>query len=56
MNAVIVKKKEWGYNDNISIQIIFTNQVRSMVGCLVYLAIGKWNIDIFKKNFIQRKI
>ena len=26
-------------------------QVRSMVGCIKYLGVGKWNIDDFKKSF-----
>ena len=31
------------------------NQVRSMVGCLKYLAEGKWNIKKFKKIFKSKK-
>ena len=56
MNAIIVKKK---INENIMITFrsksFLQNQVRSMVGCLVYLAIGKWNIDVFKKKFYSKK-
>ena len=56
MNAIIVKKK---INEDIMITFrsksFLQNQVRSMVGCLVYLAIGKWNIDVFKKIFYSKK-
>ena len=56
MNAIIVKKK---INENIMITFrsksFLQNQVRSMVGCLVYLAIGKWNISIFKRKFFSKK-
>ena len=31
------------------------NQVRSMVGCLIYLSTGKWSIIEFKKAFRSKK-
>ena len=31
------------------------NQVRSMVGCLVYLSIRKWSFIYFKKAFMSKK-
>ena len=30
------------------------NQVRSMVGCLVYLSTNKWSVNYFKKIFKSR--
>ena len=48
-------------NVNGKIKIRFTsisflqNQVRSMVGCLKYLSIGKWSITDFKKAFKSKK-
>ena len=47
--------------DNGKIIIQFTSksylqqQVRSMVGCVKYLAEGKWNLDKFKSVFNSRK-
>jgi len=46
-------------NDMIKIKVIsksfLQNQVRSMVGCLIYLSTGKWNIIEFKKAFRSKK-
>ena len=46
-------------NDIIKIrfssQSFLQNQVRSMVGCLKYLATNKWSIDDFKEAFKSKK-
>ena len=46
-------------NDTIKIrfssQSFLQNQVRSMVGCLKYLATSKWSIDDFKEAFKSKK-
>ncbi len=46
-------------NDKIKIRFcsksFLQNQVRSMVGCLKYLSIGKWSITDFKKAFKSKK-
>ena len=51
MEKVIIKKN----NEKIYIKFIsesfLQNQVRSMVGCLMYLSTGKWNFNDFKKAF-----
>ncbi len=31
------------------------NQVRSMVGCLIYLSVGKWSINDFKRAFKSKR-
>ena len=46
-------------NDKIKIRFssksFLQNQVRSMVGCLKYLSIGKWSITDFKNAFKSKK-
>ena len=46
-------------NDRIRIRLssksFLQNQVRSMIGCLIYLSVGKWSIDEFKKSFKSKK-
>ena len=46
-------------NDRIRIKLssksFLQNQVRSMIGCLIYLSVGKWSIDEFKKSFKSKK-
>tara|TARA_B100001057_G_scaffold452942_1_gene497323 strand:+ start:324 stop:1064 length:741 start_codon:yes stop_codon:yes gene_type:complete len=46
-------------NDKIKIRFssksFLQNQVRSMVGCLKYLSIGKWSITDFKRAFKSKK-
>ena len=46
-------------NDKIKIRFcsksFLQNQVRSMVGCLMYLSIGKWSITDFKIAFKSKK-
>ncbi len=55
MKDIKVSKK----NDEISIifksESFLQNQVRSMVGCLKYLACGKWSLKQFKKVFKSKK-
>ena len=55
MYPIKINKK----NDMIKIKIIsksfLQNQVRSMVGSLIYLSTGKWNIIEFKKAFRSKK-
>ena len=52
-----IKIKKLG--NTISIKIssksFLQNQVRSMVGCLKYLSVGKWSITDFKKAFASKK-
>ena len=47
------------FNDTIKIrfssQSFLQNQVRSMVGCLKYLATRKWTIYDFKEAFKSKK-
>ena len=46
-------------NDRIRIRLssksFLQNQVRSIIGCLIYLSVGKWSIDEFKKSFKSKK-
>ena len=55
INSIKIKKKD----DKISIifksKSFLQNQVRSMVGCLEYLACGKWSLDVFTKVFKSKK-
>lgn len=55
MHPIKINKK----NDMIRIKIIsksfLQNQVRSMVGCLIYLSTGKWSLFDFKKAFRSKK-
>ena len=55
MHPIKINKK----NDMIRVKIIsksfLQNQVRSMVGCLIYLSTGKWSIIQFKKAFRSKK-
>ena len=55
MNFVKIKK----INDKIIIRFssesFLQNQVRSMVGCLQYLSVGKWSVDRFHKVFKSKK-
>ena len=39
----------------ISSKSFLQNQVRSMVGCLIYLSLKKWDLDIFRKAFKSKK-
>ena len=55
MVSIKINKK----NDMVKIKLIsksfLQNQVRSMVGCLIYLSTGKWNFIEFKKVFRSKK-
>lgn len=55
MNKVLIKKN----GENISIifqsKSFLQNQVRSMVGCLIYLSLGTWNVKKFYKVFKSKK-
>ena len=39
----------------ISSKSFLQNQVRSMVGCLMYLSTNKWSLNDFKKAFKSKK-
>ena len=39
----------------LSSKSFLQNQVRSIVGCLIYLSTGKWSISKFKKIFKSKK-
>ena len=39
----------------ISSESFLQNQVRSMVGCLLYLSTKKWDLNFFKKAFKSKK-
>ena len=55
MVSIKINKK----NDVVKIKLIsksfLQNQVRSMVGCLIYLSTGKWSFIEFKKVFKSKK-
>ena len=55
MEKILIKKSK----DKISLQFtsrsFLQQQVRSMVGCIKYLAEGKWSIDTFQKAFKLKK-
>ena len=55
MEKILIKKNK----DKIYLQFtsrsFLQQQVRSMVGCLKYLAEGKWSIDTFQKTFKSKK-
>ena len=55
MYSIKINKK----NDMVKIKLIsksfLQNQVRSMVGCLIYLSTGKWSFIEFKKVFKLKK-
>ena len=55
MDLVKIKKK----GDKVFIifksRSFLKSQVRSMVGCLIYLATCKWNMNNFKKSLKSKK-
>tara|TARA_B110000211_G_scaffold146003_1_gene166516 strand:+ start:1540 stop:2280 length:741 start_codon:yes stop_codon:yes gene_type:complete len=55
MNSVKIKKISDKIFIRFSSRSFLQNQVRSMVGCLKYLATGKWNFNEFKKTFRSKK-
>ena len=55
MNTVKIGKLNDIIKIRFSSQSFLQNQVRSMVGCLKYLATNKWSIDDFKEAFKSKK-
>ncbi len=55
MNSINVKKKGDLILITFKSQSFLQNQVRSMVGCLVYLSCKKWTMNYFKKFSNQKK-
>ena len=55
MNTIKIGKLNDIIKIRFSSQSFLQNQVRSMVGCLKYLATNKWSIDDFKEAFKSKK-
>jgi len=55
MNKVFVRKKGEKISIIFQSKSFLQNQVRSMVGCLIYLSLGVWDFKKFKKNFKSSK-
>ena len=55
MNIIKIGKLNDIIKIRFSSQSFLQNQVRSMVGCLKYLATDKWSIDDFKEVFKSKK-
>ena len=55
MNTIKIGKLNDIIKIRFSSQSFLQNQVRSMVGCLKYLATDKWSIDDFKEVFKSKK-
>ena len=55
INVVKIRKLNDIIKIRFSSQSFLQNQVRSMVGCLKYLATNKWSIDDFKEAFKSKK-
>ena len=55
MNIIKIGKLNDVIKIRFSSQSFLQNQVRSMVGCLKYLATNKWSIDDFKEAFKSKK-
>ena len=55
MNIIKIGKLNDIIKIRFSSQSFLQNQVRSMVGCLKYLATNKWSIDDFKVAFKSKK-
>ena len=51
MNKISLKKNKDKISLNFTSKSFLQQQVRSMVGCLIYLGLGNWNIKDFKKSF-----
>ena len=51
MEKISIKKNNDEITLNFTSKSFLQQQVRSMVGCIKHLGIGKWNIDEFKKSF-----
>jgi len=55
IKSISVIKKNNKVEIKFQSQSFLQQQVRSMVGCLKYLAEGKWDIKKFEKNFKSKK-
>ena len=55
MLPIKIKKTDNIITIKFSSKSFLQNQVRSMVGCLKYLSINKWDIEDFKKAFKSKK-
>ena len=55
MNNIKIGKLNDIIKIRFSSQSFLQNQVRSMIGCLKYLATNKWNFDDFRKAFKSKK-
>jgi tRNA pseudouridine38-40 synthase len=55
MNNIKIRKSNDIIKIRFSSQSFVQNQVRSMVGCLKYLATNKWSIDDFNTAFKSKK-
>ena len=55
MNTVQILKKEKEISIVFKSKSFLQNQVRSMVGCLVYLSCGKWDLKYFNDVFKSKK-
>ena len=55
IKSISVIKKNNKFEIKFQSQSFLQQQVRSMVGCLKYLAEGKWDIKKFEKNFKSKK-
>ena len=55
MNNIKIAKLNDIIKIRFSSQSFLQNQVRSMIGCLKYLATNKWNFDDFRKAFKSKK-
>jgi len=51
MEKISIKKNKDKITLNFTSKSFLQQQVRSMVGCIKYLADGKWSMDQFKKSF-----
>ena len=55
MNPIKINKINNMIKIRLSSKSFLQNQVRSIVGCLIYLSTNKWNIKDFKKAFKSKK-
>ena len=55
MKKIKINKNKDKIKIRFSSKSFLQNQVRSMVGCLIYLSTGKWSFIEFKKAFKSKK-
>ena len=55
MESVMIKKTKKKIYIRFVSKSFLQNQVRSMVGCLIYLSTGKWNLSQFRKVMKSKK-